>query len=97
MESYTIPIERKIQHCNDVCCDQINILINWILIILISHFMDFLSEVGRGHLDGSVVEHLHSAQGMIPGSWDWVLHRAPHREPASPPAYVSAPLYVSHE
>ena len=36
------------------------------------------------------VEHLPSAQGLIPGSWDRVLHQAPHREPASPSAYVSA-------
>ena len=26
------------------------------------------------------------------GSWDGVLHQAPCREPASPPAYVSASL-----
>ena len=25
---------------------------------------------GEEHLTGSVVEHLTSAQGMIPGSWD---------------------------
>ena len=37
----------------------------------------------QGHLGGSVVERLPSAQGVIPGSWDQVLHRAPHREPAS--------------
>ena len=48
-----------------------------------------------GHLDGSVVEHLPLTQGIIPGSWDRVLHRAPSREPASPSAYVSASL--SHE
>ena len=35
------------------------------------------------------------AQGVIPGSWDRVLHRALHREPASPSAYVSASLCVS--
>ena len=29
---------------------------------------------------------------MIPGSWDRVLHQAPHREPASPSAYVSVSL-----
>ena len=38
------------------------------------------------NLGGSVVEHLPSAQIMIPGSWDRVPHRAPHREPASPSA-----------
>ena len=48
-----------------------------------------------GHLDGSVVEYL--AQGVILGSWDQVPHRAPHREPASPSACVSASLCVSHE
>ena len=34
----------------------------------------------EGHLSGSVVEQLPLAQGVIPGSWDRVLHRAPHRE-----------------
>ena len=43
-----------------------------------------------GYPGGSVVEHLPLAQIMIPGSWDQVLHQAPHREPASPSAYVSA-------
>ena len=44
-----------------------------------------------GHLGGSVGERLPSAQGVILGSWDQVLHRAPHREPAS----VSASFSVS--
>ena len=44
---------------------------------------------------GSVVEHLPSAQVMIPGAWDRVPHRVPHREPASPSAYVSASLWDS--
>ena len=48
-----------------------------------------------GHLGGSVVEHLPLAQVMIPGSWDGVAHRAPHREPASLSAYVSVSLSVS--
>ena len=48
-----------------------------------------------GHLGGSLVEHLPLAQVMILGSWDQVLHQAPHREPASPPTYVRASLYVS--
>ena len=51
----------------------------------------------EGCLGGSVVECLPSAQGMIPGSWDRVPHRAPQREPASPSACVSAFLCVSHE
>ena len=49
----------------------------------------------KGRLGGSVVEHLTLAQGMIPESWDRVRHRVPHREPASPSAYVSASLCVS--
>ena len=48
-----------------------------------------------GHLGGSVVDHLPLAQVMIPGSWDWVPHQAPCREPASPSACVSAPFSVS--
>ena len=48
-----------------------------------------------GHLDGSVVEHLPLTQGMILGFWDGVPHRAPHGEPASPSACVSASLPVS--
>ena len=46
-----------------------------------------------GSLGGSAVERLPSAQGVILGSRDRVLHRAPCREPASP----SASLCVSHE
>ena len=38
------------------------------------------------------VKHLPSAQVMIPGSWDRVLHWAPCEEPACPSAYVSASL-----
>ena len=45
-------------------------------------------------LGGSVVEHLPLVQVMIPGSWDWVLRQAPHRELASPSAYVSVSLTV---
>ena len=43
----------------------------------------------KGHLDGSVVEHLPLAQTVIPGSCI--------RLPASPSAYISPALYVSHE
>ena len=48
---------------------------------------------------GSVVECLPLAQGVILETWDQVLHRAPHLEPASPSACVSAPLSlrVSHD
>ena len=44
---------------------------------------------------GSAVERLPLAQVVIPGSWDRVPHQAPHREPASPSAYVSGSLCVS--
>ena len=47
------------------------------------------------HLGGLVVEQLPLAQGVIPGSWDQVLHQAPHREPVSPSACVSASLSMS--
>ena len=47
-----------------------------------------------GCLGGSAVEHLPSAQGVTPGSWDRVPHRAPHRESASPSACVSPSLCV---
>ena len=39
-----------------------------------------------GHLGDSVVEHLPLAQVVILGSWEWVPHKAPRREPASPSA-----------
>ena len=35
------------------------------------------------------------AQGLILGSWDRVLHRAPLGEPASPSDYVSVSFSVS--
>ena len=41
-----------------------------------------------------MVERLPSAQGVILGSWDQVLHQAPRRESASLSACVSASLYV---
>ena len=50
-----------------------------------------------GRPGGSAVEHLPLAQGMVPGSWDRVPRWAPCEEPASPSAYVSASLCVSHE
>ena len=50
----------------------------------------------EGSLGGSVVERLPSAQGVILGSWDRVLHQAPCEEPTSPSA-MSLPLCVSHE
>ena len=49
------------------------------------------------HLGGSGAESLLLAQVVILGSWDGVLHQADCREPASPSAYVSASLCVSHE
>ena len=48
-----------------------------------------------GHLGGSVLERLPSAQGMILGSWDGILHRAPRKELASPSVCVSASLSLS--
>ena len=43
-----------------------------------------------GHLGGSAVEHLPSAQGVIPEFRDGVPHQGPCEEPASPSPYVSA-------
>ena len=48
-----------------------------------------------GHLGGSAVEHLSSAQGVIPESRDRVPHQAPLKEPASPSAYISASVCLS--
>ena len=46
-----------------------------------------------GHLGGSVVEHLSSGcDPRVPESWDQILHWAPHREPASPSAFLSVSL-----
>ena len=50
---------------------------------------------GLGRLGGSVVEHLSTAQGVIPECWDQVPHQAPCRESASPSVYISASLCVS--
>ena len=47
------------------------------------------------HLGGSVAERLLLVQVVILGSWNRVPHQAPHREPASPSAYVSTFLSVS--
>ena len=47
-----------------------------------SHFTISL----EGCLDGSVVQCLPLAQGVILGSRNQVLHRAPYQEPASPSA-----------
>ena len=54
-----------------------------------------IEKANKGHLSGSVVEHMPLGQGMILGSWDPVPHRAPHGEPASPSANVSDSLFVS--
>ena len=53
--------------------------------------------LGQGRLGGSVVECLPLAQVMILGSWDGVLHGAPHREFAYTSGHVSASLCVFHE
>ena len=44
-----------------------------------------------------MVERLPLAQVTILGSWDRVPHQALHREPASPSAYVSAPLSLMNK
>ena len=51
----------------------------------------------EGCLGGSVVEHLSSAQGVVPESQDKVPHRAPLEEPVSPSVCVSAFPSVPHE
>ena len=56
-----------------------------------------LKTIKTGRLGGSVVERLPLVQVMIPGSWDRGPHQDPCREPASPSAYVSASVCVSHE
>ena len=48
-----------------------------------------------GWLDGSVVEHLPSAQVMTPGSRERVPHQPSCREPVYPSACVSASFSVS--
>ena len=50
-----------------------------------------------GRLGGSAVEHLPLAQVLISRSWDGVPHWAPHREPASPSAHVSAFLCLMNK
>ena len=62
--------------------------------LLLPHVADQETET-QGHLGGSAVERLPSAQGEIPESGDQVPHQAPHREPPSPSACVSASLCVS--
>ena len=60
-------------------------------------YAGFKNPYNLGHLGGSVVERLPSAQIVIPGSWDRVSHQAPYKEPAFPSAYVSVFLCVSNE
>ena len=50
-----------------------------------------------GGIPGSVVEHLPSAQGVVPESPNQVPYQGPLGEPASPSALVFAFLFVSHE
>ena len=53
----------------------------------------------QGRLGGSAVERLPSAQGVIPGSWDQVLHQALGMGPASLSLCLCLclSLYISHE
>ena len=53
-----------------------------------------LKSYPRGHLGGSVVKCLPLAQAVILGP-GIKSHQAPHKEPASPSAYVSTSLSVS--
>ena len=46
-----------------------------------------------GHLGGSVVEGLPSAQGMIPESWDRAPQTALSRESAAPSAFPSPGMF----
>ena len=48
-----------------------------------------------GHLGGSEVECLPSAQVVNPGSWDQIPYQVPCREPASPSACVSVSFFLS--
>ena len=59
----------------------------------VTHVFSVLNLPERGHLGGSVVEHLPSAEVMILGSWD----RVPHLAPAGSlllPLPLSLPLSV---
>ena len=51
----------------------------------------------KGCLGGSVIVHLSLAQGVIPRSWDQILHQPPRRKPAFPSACVSLSPCVSHK
>ena len=57
----------------------------------------FIKKRFMGFLGGSVVERLPLGQVIVPGSWDRVLHQAPHREPVSSSAYVSASLCLMNK
>ena len=76
----------------------IHALSSWSKLVAGSH-QAHMKGTHKGLLGGLVLEHLPLAQIMMPGSWDRVPHRAPHKEPASPLACVSVSLSlcVSHE
>ena len=57
----------------------------------------FLNLLTLGLLDGSMVEHLLLAQGVILETQDRVPHQASFMEPASPSACVSASLFAISE
>ena len=57
----------------------------------------FIENSIRGQLEWHSGLALPSAQGLILETWDRVPRRTPCMEPASPSAWVSASLSVSHE
>ena len=86
--------ERK-SYTNCICLYFSSFLLTFFCINI--HEVLNTTEKRQGHLGCSVVECLPLAQVMILGFPDRVPHWAPCRKPASPSAYVSASLCVSHE
>ena len=61
------------------------------------HLQEWEEQEGPSVEGGSAVGRLPSAEGVTLGSWDRVLHLAPHKEPGSPSACASVPVLVSQE
>ena len=72
-----------------------HLLIYVLCLLLVSSPLLLKNPLFGGSPGGSVGEHLPSTQGVIPGSWDQVPHRAPCREPASPSSCLSLSLSLS--